>query len=202
MRTTMGTETAEASDDRYVPIGDAAAATGVPRRTIYRWRADGSVPSREVGGQVLVNLVAVKVLAAARRKPAPAAIPPPVEMLKTVSRASDPTEDGELAAKAFELFAARKSPVEVVQALRLPPRAVGALFREYDSLLVPAAPSAPDYDQRLAAIEANHAELQGDVRTKVDLVNRLEFNSIATQSLRQAMEEVRRRLALLEQAPR
>jgi hypothetical protein len=202
----MGTETAEASDDRYVPVAEAAARTGVPRRSIYRWRAEGDVSTREVGGQVLVLLGDVKGLAGARRKPAPVVAPvavaPPVAAPVVWAdgfRADDPRCDGRLASAMFKLFSAGRTPVQVVELLEQPPRAVLSMFQEWLAL---DAPTEPNFDQRLLAVEADHAELKAAVTTKVDLVDRLDHNTIDVQSLQSSMHDVRRRLALLEQAPR
>jgi hypothetical protein len=194
----MGTETAEASDDRFVPIGDAAAATGVPRRTIYRWRTNGSVPSREAGGQLLVSLAAVKELAAARRKPTAAPVAGPVAIPGTFVdgyRADDPRSDGKLAAEMFRHFNSGKTPIEVVEMLAQPPRVVSAMHLEWVALQVP---TEPNYDRRLLAIETDLAQLHDDVGVRMDLVRRVDAGVIDIDTMKGLVEHLRSRISKLD----
>ena len=45
--------------DMYYTISEAARELGVSRQTIYRWIADGKVPTEKIGGVMLVEKAAI-----------------------------------------------------------------------------------------------------------------------------------------------
>ena len=62
---------AMAQDDRnqevWLPVGAAAETVGIPRRTLFRWAAKGSLPVRRVGARRLVEVSALRAMAAVSR---------------------------------------------------------------------------------------------------------------------------------------
>lgn len=144
----------------WAPVKDAAAATSVPVRTLFRWVSKGLVPTREADGVALVEIVAVAALASERRsgKGVTAATPasaPPAD----VSLAPPSPSDGEVAATVFAEFEKGVSPALVVSRLRLPPQIVRALHRDWLDLRALTV-DAPDGARRVAALERDLATLR------------------------------------------
>ena len=110
----------------------AAALLSVSASTVRRLEGKELHPT--VGADGVRRFERAEVEALAARRGNGSANGGTVDAAVAPSGGSATSADGELAARAFELFTAGRSPAEVVIALREPPDAIVALFKQWAAL--------------------------------------------------------------------
>jgi hypothetical protein len=152
-----------------VPVPEASQATGVPKRTIYRWIGSGRLRSRTVDGVQVVSVEAVRALAAARG----AAEEPGTAVPRAGTKAGTGTamahgaaptsSDGTVAARVFQAFESGKTPTAVVREMEFAPRLVLDLWKQHEELQNAGEPGRPPVTEQLVVlrqqVEATAAEL-------------------------------------------
>ena len=143
--------------NEWLPVAEAAAAAGVPVRSVYRWSKAKKLPTRREGGKTIVLLAEVQRLAAARDDSAATGAVPPAEFAGTPAGAradtgtmagtvalvapravpmptSGPASDGALAQAAFALFEEGGQPMDLVRERGTLPEVALKLWTQWRSL--------------------------------------------------------------------
>jgi hypothetical protein len=143
---------------------------GAHERSTYRWADAGKLPVKTIDGVKYVEIAAVRALVAAKNgTSAPAATgSPPTVPPAAAGSGKVAAEDGELASVAFAAFDEGEKPRDLVQKLKIAPAAALALWRQFIELREAGGGAGPTTAERLAALEAQVAELTGTLAQYTD----------------------------------
>jgi hypothetical protein len=178
------------SEETWKPVPDAGLEAGVPERTLYRWIRQKRLATRQEGGITLVEVEALKTLAAQRdatKGPATAG-----SGAMNGSGSAGLRDPGEVAAEVFARFEDGTSPIDVVQEMTLPPERVAALHRSWLGLK-DAQRTGPSTAERLAKVEEDLKAL----RDLIDVGTSHGFIASEVEGLQLQVAQIEQRLAAL-----
>ena len=186
----------------WKPVPDASPDAGVPERTLYRWIRQKRLPTRQEGGVTLVEVGAVKALAARRAETkTPATAGTGAGNGSGGGTGGNGARDpGEIAADVFGLFEDGVNPIDVVQEMGIPPERVTALHRSW-SALKDVQRSGPTTAERLAKLEQELKALREDLDQRTwhgEMGSQVEGLQLQVAQFEQRLLALEERWVLLE----
>ena len=176
-----------AGTEQWTTVREAAAATGLPPRTVYNWVKTGTLRAKTEGKTKLVDLHEVQRLAA-ERGPSVVPFPRPAPALPRGLPAGAPAGvqvDGELASRLFARFDEGVTPGEIVRDEQLPPALVGNVFHQHRQLQDLAGAKG----ERLPDIVKANAKAVSELRAQLARIDHdlgQEFSGQAKERAQQA----------------